>query len=759
MLFYAHSIPGQPPEQWQSLHAHLTATASSAAAFASAFGCGEWAFLCGLLHDLGKYSQAFQKRLHGGKRVDHSLAGAIEATRFLESRSYGVFANPLAHIISGHHTGLANGVSEKEGGPSLRERLQTKDALPDYAAWQQEIALPQSLPPLPSFSGTHKADVAFSIFFWIRMLYSCLVDADFLDTESAITPEKAAQRSGYPDLGILHEAFNAFMARKTAAAKPGTVNEQRAKVLAACRKAALQDQGIFSLTVPTGGGKTLSSLAFALDHAARHSLRRVIYVIPYTSIIEQTAEVFREALGADLAHAVIEHHASAEEKTALLPQDADQREDTRTLAFENWDAPIIVTTAVQFFESLFAARASRCRKLHNIAGSVIILDEAQTLPTPLFRPCLAALRELSGMYRASIVLCTATQPEVGIKPWNRNGLEGVREIAPDPPALFKALERAQVRSLGSVDMPALAERLVAHERALCIVNTRSQARDLYELLRDRLPKGHPLFHLSTWMCPAHRKAVLAGIRAMLHDPANQPLLVVATSLVEAGVDLDFPVVYRALAGVDSIAQAAGRCNREGKLSMGHTYVFSLPDRLRGEMDRRRGATEAVLRDGLPLLSPEAVTQYFNDLHSTVGSTGLDMPGILRRVQENAEKGLFPFRSIERDFCFIEDYDLPLIIPYDSNARAALRRLSAGQADRALYRSLQQWIVGVPQTTMAELLGKSAAPVGFAGQHYALINDDIYDGLIQEQAKAPATAPGVGLDVRDPVFRRQEGLVW
>ncbi len=756
MPFFAHSISGQPPELWQHLREHLTVVARNAEEFASTFGSGAWAFLCGLLHDLGKYSLAFQKRLYGGKRVDHSLAGALEAISFLDSCSYGVFAKPLAHIISGHHTGLVDGVAGEMGGLSLSERLRTKDAIPDYSAWREEIVLPKGKLSLPAFTQKGEAELAFSVCFWIRMLYSCLVDADFLNTESVMAPERAALRDGYPNLAALHEAFNVFMVQKTAEAKAGNVNEQRAKVLAACRRAARWEQGLFSLTVPTGGGKTLSSLAFALDHAAEHSLQRVIYVIPYTSIIEQTAGIFREAFGANFARAVIEHHSNAEEKPEKDPEKADHHEDAHTLAFENWDAPIIVTTAVQFFESLFAARSSRCRKLHNIAGSVIVLDEAQTLPTPLYRPCLAAIRELTGLYRASAVLCTATQPEVGTTPWNRNGLENVREIIPDPPELFRRLERVKLEFIGTVDVPALTARLAGHDRALCIVNTKAQARDLYELLRMSLPKDKALFHLSTWMCPAHRKTVLRQINIMLKDPSRPPLLLVSTSLIEAGVDQDWPVVYRALSGVDSIAQAAGRCNREGLLKRGRTFVFQFPEKQYGEQDRRRSATEAVLRAGLPLLSPEAVALYFNELHSMAGSEGLDKPDILQRVRKHAEKGMFPFRSVERDFCFIEDYELPLIIPYNAAAREALDALRAGKADRALYRRLQQWIVGVPQKTMGALLGKSVETVGFAGQFYELTNLDLYDGL--EGKKIDAQRPGLGLDVRNPVFRTVDGLV-
>ncbi len=752
MPFFAHSLDGEPQEKWQGLHEHLVSTAQQAGAFAAVFSSKEWGCLCGLLHDLGKYSPEFQKRLQGGKAVDHSLAGALEAMAFLREPRFAGLGHILAHVISGHHTGLADGMAGQNEKPSLQARLSAFAKIPNYSAWKREIALPREIPPLPPFAGRDKDSLFFSLFFWARMLYSCLVDADFLDTEGFLQPEKAALRGDYPSLGEFGAALNSHLAALSAKAASGKVNTQRARVLAACRRAALLERGLFSLTVPTGGGKTLSSLAFALEHAAQHSLRRVIYVIPYTSIIEQTAGVFRAAFGPALAGAVIEHHSNVAEKDTKSPEQADGSEDARTLAFENWDAPIIVTTAVQFFESLFAARSSRCRKLHRIAGSVVVLDEAQTLPTRFFRPCLEAIDELAGLYGASVVLCTATQPEVGVRPWNCNGLENVREIASDMPDLFKELERVTVECIGAMDLPALAARLLEHKRALCIVNTKSQARDLYELLRASARDEHALFHLSTWMCPAHRRVALQDINAMLLDPASPPMLLAATSLIEAGVDQDWPVVYRAMTGIDSIAQAAGRCNREGRLkrdgraALGQTFVVQLPGRLRPEQDRRRSAAECVLREGLPVLSQEAVTRYFSELHSLEGNAGLDTRDILGRATEHAAQGLFPFHTLARDFRFIEDdYELPLLVPYNDKAREDLNRLRSGKADRDLYRRLQQWTVGVPEKIMHALIGKAAAPIGPAGQHYELTNEDIY-------------RPDLGLDLRNPLFRSVEGLI-
>lgn len=748
MPFYAHSLTQKTEEHWQLLKDHLENASTLAADFGAAFNCRDWAAWLAFLHDLGKYSHLFQKRLRGGSRVDHSLAGALEAMRLLEQTGLKSLRHIAAHVISGHHTGLADGIPTGNAGVSLKERLAGRGKLPDYSAWASELSLPPLPAAPPALKRENAADCAFAFFFWARMLFSCLVDADFLDTEAFIQPERAALRGGYPLLETLAQKLDETLAQMAAQAKPSPVNDRRAEVLAACRRAAAQTPGLFSLTVPTGGGKTLSSLAFAFDHAKKHNLRRIIYVIPYTSIIEQTAGVFRRAFGPELAHAVLEHHSNVAETEKKSPEDADDLEDARSLAFENWDAPIIVTTAVQFFESLFAARSSRCRKLHRIAQSVVVLDEAQTLPPALLRPCLAAVKELAASYGTSFVLCTATQPEVGVKPWNRNGLTGVREITPDVPALFQALERVDVEFIGQVEMEDLAERLRGCARALCIVNTRPQARDLAEALHGA---GQRVFHLSTWMCAAHRKEVLARVQEMLADETQPDLLLVATSLIEAGVDIDFPIVYRAMAGLDSIAQAAGRCNREGRLPRGHTFVFDLPATARGEQSRRQSACRAVLRAGLPFLSPAATAMYFDELYSVEGAGGLDQPGILRRAAETAKQCLFPFRSVEKDFRFIRDYELPLLIPYNDEARAALALLRENRVSRPLYRKLQQWTVGVPERSLAALLAAgSIEAVGPAGQHYALLNEDLYSGL-RGNPRPDSAGLELGLDIRNPAF--------
>ena len=745
-MYYAHSSATLLEDQWHPLATHLNDVASLAQQFSAAFNGEQAAWLCGLLHDLGKYSPEFQQRLRGGKRVDHSLAGAVEALRYF-GKGKECVGNIFAHIISAHHTGLANGVSSEEGEeeskPTLKERLDNKATIPNYGAWIQEIELPPC-PPLqkvfPAIRNTQEAPAA--LYFWCKMLFSCLVDADCLDTEHALNPEKATLRGNYPDLATLKTVLDDALQQKTAAAEATTVNKCRADVLASCRNAAQQAQGFFSLTVPTGGGKTLSSLAFALDHAIKHNLHRIIYVIPYTSIIEQTADVFRKTFGPQLAHAVVEHHCNAfVEQEAKTPNTADDTENLQSLAWENWDAPIIVTTSVQFYESLYAANKSSCRKLHNIAKSVIILDEAQTLPVRYLRPCLAALNQLVTTYNSSVVLCTATQPKLETAPWLREGLDSVQEIIENPQQLFTALKRVTIEHGGKLSIHALAAALSKHPQVLCIVNTRKQARETCEELELL---GVKPFHLSTWMYPQHRKEVLQKIRDTLK--AHQPCVVVATSLIEAGVDISFPVVYRAISGVDSIAQAAGRCNREGEAPIGITYVFEPEGKVQGEQSRRIHAGKEALESYEDILMPEAVSAYFKELYNLEGANNLDAKNILGSMQGTANNGYFPFRSIARSFKIIEEETMGVLIQANEEAKQAINRLNEAFPSRAEARKLQQWTVALRRSDWHALRQSGAiVPYGFTDSWFVLENQDIYNETF-------------GLDTRNPAFRRPESNI-
>ena len=747
--YFAHS--GDPSDQadWHPLAAHLQGTGAKAAGFLEAAGFEDFGRVAGLLHDLGKYTPKFQRRLEGDTgRVDHSTAGAQVAME----RFGPVIGKMLAFCIAGHHAGLANGVNGAQIS-SLNDRLKRQiDELDP--AWRSEITIGAiAKPPLVPRS---RATIGFSATFFIRMLFSALVDADFLDTEAyydGLRGEKAA-RGGHPALGQLRVQLDRHLKALARSAVASPINELRAKILAHARAKATDPRGSFALTVPTGGGKTLTSLAFALDHATHHGLGRIIYVIPYMSIVEQTAAVFREALRSapnDDADFVVEHHSTFDEDRV---SEREAREKLR-LAMQNWDAPIIVTTAVQFFDSLFENRPSRCRKLHNIANSVVILDEAQTLPLQYLRPCVAALDELVRNWRASVVLCTATQPQLSKNDQLPEGFENLRELAPEPKRLYEALKRTRIVQRGPLSDSELAERLAECSQVLCIVNTRRHARELYETLQD----SPGTFHLSTLMCPIHRRERLDVIRDRLK--AGAPVRLIATSLVEAGVDLDFPVVWRAEAGLESIIQAAGRCNREGRAKMAEVFVFSADGEGRQpppELGQFADAARSVMRNHQDPSSLEAIRAYFRELYWSKGPDALDRKQLLDRINERASRLDFPFETVAREFQLIETPMLPVIVPYSSsgghdrakNVKSLLDKLEWAERPGGIARDLQPYVVQVPPFARNALLAAGAVTTvqeeRFADQFAVLANTDLY-------------RLDVGLNWDDPTFRKAEGLVW
>jgi CRISPR-associated endonuclease/helicase Cas3 len=695
MKFYAHSLEGEPPERWQPLEEHLRNVAEMAAEFASSFGATSWGHCVGLLHDSGKASKQFLRRLAGESlKVDHSTFGAR-----LAWDNGGRLGPLMSYVIAGHHGGLPDG-GEQES--QLHYRLNNDkvmsgiEALPGLGV-SCDLTLPFKLSP--ELAG-------FSLSFFVRLLFSCLVDADFLDTERFCSPTKTlARRCDAPkeNLPFLREKLGVHMEWLVRQSEETPVNLLRQEILAQCRNKATLSQRIFSLTVPTGGGKTLSSMTFALEHAIRHGLRRVIYAIPFTSIIEQNAKIFREIFGSE--H-ILEHHCNYRERD----EDGEEYNRWRTLAVENWDAPIVVTTNVMFFESLFSNKPSRCRKLHNIARSVIVLDEAQAIPTQYLEPCLAALRELVVHYGCSIVLCTATQPALDDKKL-RTALPTIEEIIADPAGLYEKLHRTKVELVGRQPDAELAERLSVERQVLCIVSTKPQAKALFE----RLGAEDGVFHLSTNMYPIHRRRVLDLIRQRLKEGAI--CRVVSTSLVEAGVDLDFPVVFRAMAGLDSIAQAAGRCNREGKLVdkngkliMGRVVVFEpeKPPRMPW-LTRCAGRAGEVLRN-LPSkadpLALEAMRQYFELLYDV---QELDAAQILRLLNPRpvSKELSFPFREAAQSFRFIEEENIGVIIPIEPEAEKLVSALRFSESPRAAIRKLQQYSVAVRQRELAALIEAGA----------------------------------------------------
>ena len=748
--YYAHSGTSEDRERWHRLSEHLDGTGTRAADFLDAVGGADIGKVAGLLHDLGKYTQEFQNRLSGGhQRVNHSTAGAKVAVD-----RYGKdLGKMLAFCIAGHHAGLANSVNGGQA-TALQVRLEDKVPVPD-PIWEQEIALPANLPS-PRLKPRDRDTAGFCAAFFIRMLFSALVDADYLDTEEYFAELQGAPkpRGQHPTPAALRERLNAYLDKLAAGAEASPVNDLRQEVLAQVRGKAAEPPGLFTLTVPTGGGKTLTSLAFALDHARRHGLARIIYVIPYMSIIEQTAAVFRKALrGGDAEEPdfVIEHHSTFDEERI----GRREARDKLRLAMENWDAPIIVTTAVQFFESLFSNRPSRCRKLHNVANSVVILDEAQTLPLQYLRPCVTALDELARNWRTSVVLCTATQPALAQSNGFAGGFEDVRELAPEPKRLYQTLKRTRVRHEGQLDDASLAERLYESPQSLCVVNTRRHARELYERMAD----AEGAAHLTTLMCARHRREKLDDVRERLRNGA--PVRLIATSLVEAGVDLDFRVVWRAEAGLESIIQAAGRCNREGRAEIGDVFVFKPSDeeghKPPPEVGQFADAARGVMRSHSDdPMSLDAINVYFRKLYWFKGDEALDAMDILRLLRERGRSLDFPFETIAREFRLIETVLAPVIVPWcgtdgrDNTAKRLLEELRWADRPGRIARWLQPYVVQVPPRIRAELLNAGAVEVvrkdEFDYQFVVLSNSDLY-------------RPDTGLTWDEPEFRTAEGLLY
>lgn len=704
MSYFAHSGKLSDKSDWQFLHCHLYETAHLAAAFAAPFGLERLAFVTAMFHDLGKYDPRFQERLTGENiRVDHSTAGAVVLRDLAKGldRDSRIMAEIAGYAVLGHHAGLPD---RKTAGPSCYDaRLKGfRDGRLD-PVWKSEIEAnlaglaPDWLAPMIRPDNQH---LAFDLSVIGRMLFSCLVDADFKNTETFYTKlEKREADREWPLLqDLLPEFCTRFDAHLAGLNREGDLNALRRDILSCARDKAALRPGLFTLTVPTGGGKTLTSLGFALDHAARHGHRRIIYGIPYTSIIDQAADIFRWILGEEY---VLEHHSAIDEErpdTRAWPTSRDRLK----LAMEDWAAPVVVTTNVQLFESLFSARTSRTRKLHNIAGSIIILDEAQTIPRPLLKPCVRMLDALAKHFGCTIVLCTATQPALGhTRPDGGAGfpdgldLDESRELAPDPEGLARWLRRTRIATGDALDNDALTAALAGENQALVIVNSRKHALELYQQAREAGLDG--MVHLTTRQYAAHRREILAEVRKRLKK--GQPCRVVATSLIEAGVDVDFPKVWRAEAGWDQIMQAAGRCNREGRQPADESIVtvFAAPDYPPPvEIKSLVGDTMRALRDYQgDTQSLEAIREFFGEVYWREG-TGLDQKDILDDFKIDGSGTDFAFREVAQKFRMIESNMVPVIVALTEAEKKSVDKLKIeGISSGIVARELQICIVQVP----------------------------------------------------------------
>ena len=646
----------------QTVKEHLEGTARLARKFAESFGNGDWGYCCGILHDVGKYSEAFQERIRGsGRPVDHATAGAQLC---LEKGGLYQF---ISYCIAGHHAGLPDYGGPYDTGSCSTLMGRKKKKIEDYSEYQEEIKIPELT--TDPFDSKETENFDFSLSMFIRMLYSCLVDADFLDTEDFMTGGETERDSGESMESLLEE-LESYISEWLLNSEKDTVNGRRTEILKHCLEQGVKEKGLFRLTVPTGGGKTVASLAFALKHAVSNHMERVIYVIPYTSIIEQNAQVFRRILGEEN---VLESHSN-------IDYGNSEEWKPMQLAAENWDKPVIVTTNVQFFESLFGNKSSKCRKLHNIVNSVIVFDEAQMLPADYLKPCIAAMEELLARYGASIVLCTATQPALDIFfQRNRKGTE----LCPRMEEQFRFFERVTFQNIGTVASENLSARLRKEKQALCIVNTRKKAQEIYRQLQ-----GEGVYHLSTAMYPQHRKRILSKIREQLIQ--GEKCVLISTSLVEAGVDLDFQTVYRQLAGVDSIIQAAGRCNREGKRppekSIVSIFQFEEKEEVPGQRQQIDVARQ-MLKAGADITAPAEIEKYFSRLYHIRGES-LDK----KKIMEEFLNCKYNFAAVGKEFKLIENNTKTILIPREKDAEEILYQISQfGYTKNRMRRAAQYCI--------------------------------------------------------------------
>lgn len=682
----------------QTLDDHLKGTGELTERFTAKFSNAEWGKLLGLWHDLGKYSDEFQEYIkrnsgyeEGEKsgKTDHTSAAAILAKE--------IFPNqwpPISYCIAGHHAGLHNWLPDIGVSGDLSDRLKKTEFLEKIRTRISEKLLEKKKFELPCGNGIMPEHMNL----WIRMLFSCLVDADYLDTERFMNPESFGLRQLYDSLPKLKRRFDMHMDKMHANSAQTPVNNIRNKILTDCLASGQLEPGFFSITVPTGGGKTLSSMAWALVHALKFNKTRIVFAIPYTSIITQTAQIYRSIFG---ENNVVEHHSNLDE--SINTQE-------RKLAAENWDAPIIVTTNVQLFESLYSNRTSHCRKLHNLVNSIIILDEAQMLPSEFLRPVLSILKGLVENFGVSIMFSTATQPALtgrigGKGQFAFEGIahDSVREVVIDTPQLAHDLKRVEIKLPENIneitEWQSIANELMYFEQVLCIVNTRKQCRALYELMPE------DTIHLSRLMCTAHIMDSIEEIKKRLKE--KKPVRLISTQLIEAGVDIDFPVVYRAISGLDSIAQCAGRCNREGKLNqenrLGFMKVFVPPQGTPIGLMRKGADTFKELiatKQADSLLEPQTFFDYFRIFYSKIEN--FDKPDIESLLWKDAQGMKFQFATAAREFRLIDDKNSQTIIVGYKDGNDLIQLFKRKGPEPWLMRKLQRYAVSVNEHDFKEI---------------------------------------------------------
>lgn len=711
---------------------HLVMAGTLAGAFASQFNNLNQGMIAGLFHDIGKYSAEFQQMIRNPEKpahVDHSSAGMKLAQ---DNNNLSI-----AFAIGGHHAGLPDGgspVDEIDFG-TLYARL--KRQIPDFSGYGQQFGEIEW--PKQEFYKD-----PYSLMMSIRMLFSTLIDADRLDAEFFTKNSDRAERSllisikhsygdclaaeEMPDISsIFKQCENAAAVIKEQNDKilvtlnkisenkaqkffqnkdKSFLDEKRCKLLHDCIDAGKDEHkgdGIYTLTAPTGSGKTNASISFALEHAVTYHKSRIIYVIPYTSIIDQTVDTFEKEFGEEN---VLPHYAEA----SYQLKDEDERSESdvqRNLASENWNSPIVVTTAVQFFESLYSNKTSKCRKLHNIANSVIVFDEAQTLPVSYLKPCIQAISELTQRYHVSAVLCTATQPALESLFCEAFGKDDYKipEISPMNENEYLAFTRNHIELNvdSTITLDDLAEELNSYEEVLCVVNTRKEAQYLYsKMAKTAGGYENGYFCLTTLLCAVDRVKLLDEIRTRLRNDLR--CVVVSTSLIEAGVDVDFPVAYREEAGLDSILQTAGRCNREGKRPVDESVVkvFSTKEGRTSLLSQNVQVLHSVIGKFENLATPNAIYEYFRQLFNDKGQDALDTKKILKAHREGVKGRRCPFEIIAKRFKLIDTPTIPVYIPLPGEGENLCRQLINGEYSRTLFRKLGKYSVNIWPKRLQEL---------------------------------------------------------
>lgn len=697
----------------QSNDAHQNSVAELASKFAGEFGMSEWGRVLGLLHDKGKEKKVFQQHITRESGLDpnvkvegdyrHAYVGALVAKRLFPK-----FYPLMINAIMGHHRGLYDDGEMKE---VMKSEMPNDVHIEEIDA---DFEIPQLEKPIKGYQK--------DIHHLQRMLYSCLVDADYLDTEAFMQPEQSKLRGNYDSLAILEEKLEAYLSRLKKNAPDTEVNRIRNEVQKYCIKESDNKPGFYSLTVPTGGGKTLSSVLWAIKHAVKNNLNRIIIAIPYTSIITQTASVLRNIFGEEN---VLEHHSNVDSSKMIDKELANRLK----LATENWDYPIIVTTNVQFFESLFSNKPSDCRKLHNIAKSVLLFDEVQTLPIAFLQPIVDTFDTLKRVFGNSILFTTASQPVLSGKIMGTNpfvsfeGLSEIHEIIPRGANLHDRLRRVEIRfDEERKNYDEIAEQIAKYKRVLCIVNTRNDAKEIF----TRLPQEGICLHLSRMMCPDHVRETIAKVKTALNDPDNSVIRVVATQLIEAGVDIDFPVVFRQEAGLDSVLQAAGRCNREGRLGKGETFVFGLQKPLPKGFITQTNNARIAMGNGFDWFSPEAMETYFRQLYSRVDN--FDKVNI----KELLYKPEMQFETAASEFQLIDDKTTSVIVNW-KNSLDLVERLKKEGVSYSLMKALSQYSVNVRNSDKKKLTEAGAVEEVLEGI-YLVSDPKFYDkeiGLVTD----------------------------